>query len=42
LYKLRNKNRLIIYATHNRLFADMADCKLEIIDGIMKPSNGRK
>ena len=42
LYKLRNKNRLIIYATHNRLFANMADCKLEIIDGIIKPSNGRK
>ena len=42
LYKLKNKSRLIIYATHNRLFADMADCKLEIIDGIMKPSNGRK
>ena len=41
LYKLRNKNRLIIYATHNRLFANMADCKLEIIDGIIKPSNVR-
>ena len=41
LYNLRNKNRLIIYATHNRLFANMADCKLEIIDGIIKPSNVR-
>ena len=41
LYKLRNKNRLIIYATHNRLFAHMADCKLEIIDGIIKTSNVR-
>ena len=41
LYKLRGKNRLIIYATHNRLFANMADCKLEIIDGIIKPSNVR-
>ena len=41
LNKLRNKNRLIIYATHNRLFANMADCKLEIIDGIIKPSNVR-
>ena len=41
LYKLRNKNRLIIYATHNRLFANMADCKLELIDGIIKPSNVR-
>ena len=43
LYKLKNKNRLIIYATHNRLFANMADCKLEIIDGnIRKSSNARK
>ena len=41
LYKLKSKNRLIIYATHNRLFANMADCKLEIIDGIIKPSNVR-
>jgi len=41
LYKLKNKNRLIIYATHNRLFANMADCKLEIIDGIIKLSNVR-
>ena len=39
LYNLKNKNRLIIYATHNRLFANMADCKLELIDGIIKPSN---
>tara|TARA_B100000686_G_C16760108_1_gene958089 strand:- start:1027 stop:1710 length:684 start_codon:yes stop_codon:yes gene_type:complete len=41
LYKLKKKNRLIIYATHNRVFANMADCKLEIIDGIIKPSNVR-
>ena len=41
LHKLKNKNRLIIYATHNRLFANMADCKLEIIDGIIRPSNVR-
>ena len=39
---LRSKNRLIIYATHNRLFANMADCKLEMIDGNIKPSNARK
>ena len=42
LYKLKSKNRLIIYATHNRLFANMADCKLELIDGNIKPSNARK
>jgi len=41
-YKLKSKNRLIIYATHNRLFANMADCKLEMIDGNIKPSNARK
>jgi len=42
LYKLKNKYRTIIYATHNRLFANMADCKLEMIDGNIKPSNVRK
>ena len=42
LYKLKSKNRLIIYATHNRLFADMADCKLEMIDGNIKSFNARK
>jgi len=41
LYNLKNKNRLIIYATHNRLFANMADCKLEMIDGNIKNSNAR-
>jgi ABC-type lipoprotein export system ATPase subunit len=39
LYKLKNKNRLIIYATHNRVFANMADCKLEMIDGNIKSVN---
>ena len=41
LYKLKDKNRLIIYATHNRFFANMADCKLEMIDGNIKPINAR-
>ena len=41
LYKLKNKNRLIIYATHNRFFANMADCKLEMIDGNIKTINAR-
>jgi len=41
LNKLKNKNRLIIYATHNRFFANMADCKLEMIDGNIKTINGR-
>jgi len=41
LYKLKNSNRLIIYATHNRFFANMADCKLEMIDGNIKTINAR-
>jgi ABC-type lipoprotein export system ATPase subunit len=41
LYKLKNKNRLIIYATHNRFFANMADCKLEMIDGNIKTINAK-
>ena len=41
LYKLKDKNRLIIYATHNRFFANMADCKLEMIDGNIKTVNAR-
>ena len=41
LINLKNNNRLIIYATHNRYFADMADCKIEMIDGKMKIINAR-
>ena len=41
LFKLKNSNRLIIYATHNRFFANMADCKLEMIDGNIKTINAR-
>ena len=41
LYKLKNSNRLIIYATHNRFFANMADCKLEMTDGNIKTVNAR-
>ena len=32
-YNLRAKKRVIIYATHNREFADMSDYKLNILDG---------
>ena len=43
LLKLKNKNRLIIFATHNRFFANMADCKIELIGGKIKRSaNARK
>ena len=41
IYKIKNPNRLIIYATHNRFFANMADCKLEMIDGKINPINVR-
>jgi len=41
LFKLKSSNRLIIYATHNRFFANMADCKLEMIDGNIKTINAR-
>ena len=41
LYKTKNPARLIIYATHNRFFANMADCKLEMIDGNIKTVNAR-
>ena len=41
LYNLKSKNRLIIYATHNRFFANMADCKLEMINGNIKTINAR-
>jgi ABC-type lipoprotein export system ATPase subunit len=35
-----NPNRLIIFATHNRFFANKADCLLEIVDGSIKTING--
>ena len=41
LYKLKDSKRLIIYATHNRFFANMADCKLEMINGNIKTINAR-
>ena len=41
LYKLKNKSRLIIYATHNRFFADMSDCKLEMFNGNIRTSNAK-
>ncbi len=41
LYSLKNSHRLIIYATHNRFFANMADCQLEMIDGNIQKSNAR-
>ena len=40
LFDLKKSNRIIIFATHNRLFADMSDCKIEMIDGNIKSING--
>ena len=39
LYKQKRSDRLIIFATHNRFFANKADCLLEMIDGSIKSSN---
>ena len=41
LLNLKNKNRIIIIATHNRYFANMADCKIKMIGGKMKITNER-
>jgi len=35
----KNHNRLIIFATHNRFFANKADCLLEMTDGSVKTIN---
>ena len=40
LKKQINSNRLIIFATHNRFFANKADCLLEIVNGNIKTING--
>ena len=39
LFNLINKNRIIIFATHNRYFANMADCKITMNNGNMKCTN---
>ena len=41
LFKLKNKDRIIIFATHNRYFANLADCKIELINGKIKIVNAR-
>ena len=35
----KKSNRLIIFATHNRFFANKADCLLELTDGSIKSTN---
>jgi len=43
IFELLNKqkrfDRLIIFATHNRFFANKADCLLEMVDGSIKNTN---
>ena len=39
LKKQINSNRLIIFATHNRFFADKSDCLLEIVNGNINTIN---
>tara|TARA_B100001250_G_scaffold413359_1_gene447240 strand:- start:2347 stop:3033 length:687 start_codon:yes stop_codon:yes gene_type:complete len=41
LFDLKNNNRVIIFATHNRYFANMADCKIKMIGGKMNFTNAR-
>ena len=42
ILSLKNKKRVIIFATHNRVFADMSDCKLSLINGKIDAINVRK
>ncbi len=42
LLRLKSKNRLIIFATHNRFFANMADCKIELNSGKIKRSTNAR
>ena len=41
LKKQINSERLIIFATHNRFFANKSDCILEIVNGNIKTINAR-
>ena len=40
LKKQINSNRLIIFATHNRFFANKSDCLLELVNGNIRTING--
>ena len=39
LKKQINSNRIIIFATHNRFFANKSDCLLEMVNGNIKTIN---
>ena len=38
---LKTKNRIIIFATHNRYFANMADCKIMMNNGNINITNAQ-
>ena len=40
LKKQINSERIIIFATHNRFFANKSDCLLEMVNGNIKTING--
>ncbi len=42
LLNLKSKSRTIIFATHNRFFSNMADCKIELNDGKIAAINAKK
>ncbi len=42
LLNLKSKNKIIIYATHNRYFANLADCRLQLVNGRLRSINARK
>ena len=41
LFDLKSKNRIIIFATHNRYFANMADCKITMNGGNIQVTNAK-
>ena len=41
LFKLKNNDRVIIFATHNRFFANKADYKISLSNGKIKTVNGK-
>ena len=41
IFKLKNNDRVIIFATHNRFFANKADYKISLSNGKIKTINGK-
>jgi len=41
LFKLKNNDRVIIFATHNRFFANKADYKISLSNGKIRTINGK-